>query len=288
MATYYAPSGKFTPHGLLLGLMMGAAVSVPAAFLYDYGIVAIPEAKLRGICCVAFGALIGAAAGVAMVWGKVRNRLVALGVGFTTASFGLYLSWDAWVLHLVHPDRWFFNLIRPAAHPRGLWNAMLSINAIGTWSYGAGAPEHGTILWIVWASEALLVVGIGMLAALAVVQWRPFCERCEQWSNQKLHLYFAPSLPAADFQNRLECQDVAGLEKLAIGNKKQPHYRLDLHTCGNCHSLNTVTLAQSFPKDNRTLINKLMITPDHAAVIRNLSLVHGAGVRPIAVPAVSK
>ena len=290
MPTYYQPSGKFTPQGPILGLLMGAAVSVPAAFLYDYGIVSIPEAKLRGICTLAFGALIGALAGLGMSWGKVRNRAVAVTVGFTASLFGLYISWDAWVLHLIHPDRWLFNLVRPAAHPHRLWQAMLAINSVGTWSFGSGAkPDHGIFLWIVWGAEAALMLGVGTLAAVAFVQLHPFCERCDQWCTQKSHLLFAPTIPGIDLKAQLESENVAGLEKLTIGEKKQPHYRIDLHTCGNCHSLNTVTLTQVFPKNNHTLVNKLMITPDQAAIIRNLALAHTSlAKRPVAVPATSK
>jgi hypothetical protein len=59
---------------------------------------------------------------------------------------------------------------------------------------------------------------------------------------------------------------------LAAGDPKQPHYRVDLHTCANCHSLNTLSLIQSFPKNHKTILNKLMIAPDQAAAIRNLAL----------------
>jgi hypothetical protein len=289
MATYYQHSGKFTPQGPILGLLLGVAVSIPAAFLYDYGIVAIPEAKLRGICTLVFGALIGALAGLGMCWGKVRNAAVAATVGFVSSALGLYLSWDAWVLHLLHPDRWLFNLTRPATHPHRLWQAMLAINQVGTWSFGSGSkPDHGVFLWAVWGAEALLVVGVGTLAALAMVGKRPFCERCDQWTNQKSHLLFAPNLSGDEFKAKLESNDVTGLEKLAPGDKKQPHFRIDLHTCGNCHSLNTVTLNQVFPKNSHTWVNKLMITPDQAAIIRNLALARSAVARPVAVPAVSK
>jgi hypothetical protein len=289
MAAYYKHSGRFTPQGPILGLLMGVAVSVPAAFLYDYGIVAIPEAKLRGICTLVFGGLIGALAGLGMCWGKVRNGAVAATVGFVSSALGLYLSWDAWVLHLVHPDRWLFNLTRPATHPHRLWQAMLAINQVGTWSFGSGSkPDHGVFLWLVWGAEALLVVGIGTLAALALVQIRPFCERCDQWCKQKSQLYFAPNFPGTQLKSQLESQDIAGLENLTAGDKKQPHFRIDLHTCGNCHSLNTVTLHQNLPKNSRTLMNKLLVTPDQAAIIRNLALAHSSGARSVPVPATSK
>jgi hypothetical protein len=273
MATYYKFSGKFAPQGPLLGLLAGVGVSIPAMFLYVYGTVSIPEAKLRAICTIAFGTLIGAASGFGMRLGKVRNRFVAATVGFAASACGLYLSWFVWMIHLGHPSNWIFNVARPAMHPRKLWNAMLIVNGIGTWSTTSSKTnEHGTFLWLVWIAEALLLVGVGTIAALSLVQLRPFCERCERWCSQKTTLFFAPSLSAGQFKANLESQDFASLEKLAPGNPKQPHYRVDLHTCANCHSLNTLSLIQSLPKNRKTVVNKLIVTADQAATIRNLAL----------------
>jgi hypothetical protein len=69
----YRHSNKFTPQGLLAGIVAGVAAAIPLGFLYVYGIWSIPEAKLRGLCPVGYGAAIGAACGLALVRGKVRN-----------------------------------------------------------------------------------------------------------------------------------------------------------------------------------------------------------------------
>ena len=286
MANYYKHSGKVAPQGLILGLFLGAAVSLPASFLYDYGIFTITEARLRGICTLAFGALIGAASGVGMCWDKVRNKLVAATTGLAASFFGLYLSWAIWILHLVKPSFWLFNPLRAMLHPRGLWHAVLAVNAVGTWSYEGRTPEHGTFLWFVWACEALLVLGFGVLTATALVQRRPFCEQCGQWCADRRKLYFAPSLPAGQFQTLLESQGTSGLEKLTVGDKKKAHYRIDLHSCGVCHSLNTLSLVQNFPRDRKTVADKLLVTPEQANAIRHLEMSRfaSAGMNTVAAP----
>lgn len=288
MANYYKHSGKAAPQGLLFGLLLGAAASLPAAFFYDYGIFIIPSVKLRAICTLAFGALIGAAAGVGMCWGKVRNKLVAGAVGFAASLVGFYASWVIWILHLVRPSQWLFNPFRAAMHPRRLWQAVVAINAAGTWSYGGGTPEHGGFLWFVWACEALLVLAFGGLTAVALVQRRPFCERCGEWCGENRKLYFAPSLPAGQFKTLLESQDIASLEKLTPGDKKKAHYRVDLHSCGVCHSLNTVSLAQNFPRDRKTVVDKLLVTPEQASTIRHLEMNQLASSGMNTVPAATK
>lgn len=288
MASYYRHSGKIEPQGLILGLLLGAAVSLPASFLYDYGIFTIPEAKLRGICTIAFGALIGAASGAGMCWGKLRNKLVAGTIALAASFFGLYVSWAIWILHVIKPSFWLFNPVPAMLHPRGLWHAMLVVNAMGTWSYEGGKPEHGTFLWLVWACEALLVLGFSTLAAMALVQRRPFCEQCGQWCAERRKLYFAPSLPAGQFKTLLESQVTSGLEKLTVGDKKKAHYRIDLHSCGVCHSLNTLSLVQNFPRDRKTVVDKLLVTPEQASAIHHLEMNQVASSGMNAAPAPTK
>lgn len=288
MASYYKHSGKTAPQGLLLGLLLGAAASLPSAFLYDYGIFTIPSVKLRAICALAFGALIGAASGYGMCLGKLRNKLAAGTVGFAASLFGFYTSWVIWILHLVRPSLWLFNPFYAAAHPRRLWRAVLAINAAGTWSYSGGTPEHGTFLWFVWACEASLILGFGILTAMALVQRRPFCEQCGQWCAERRKLYFAPALSAGQFKTLLESQDIAGLEKLTAGDKKKAHYRVDLHSCGICHSLNTLSLVQNFPRDRKTVVDKLLVTPEQASAIRHLEMNQTASSAMNSVPAVTK
>lgn len=286
MASYYNHSGKVEPQGLLLGILLGAAVSLPASFLYDYGIFTIPEAKLRGICTIAFGALIGVASGAGMCWGKLRSKPVAGAVGLAASFLGLYVSWAIWIVHLVNPSVWLFNPLRAAFHPRGLWHAMLIVNAVGTWSYEGGKPEHGAFLWFVWACEALLILGFGILTAMALVQRRPFCEQCGQWCAERRKLYFEPSLPAGQFKTLLESQGASGLEKLIVGDKKKAHFRIDLHTCGVCHSLSTLSLIQNFPRDRKTVVDKLLVTPEQASVIRHLEMnqVASSGINTVSAP----
>ena len=249
MDRYYKHSGKFSPLGVVLGLLAGTVVSVPLAFAYNYGIFSIPEARLRVLCTLAYGALVGAASGVAMCWGKVRSKAVAGLISFGASLFALYLSWAVWILHLVYPSFWVFNPLRAALHPRRMWKFILAVSSKGTWSFNSGPPTSGFSLWVVWGSEAVLLLGFGVLAAVALVKRRAFCERCEQWCSQSQKLYFAPVLSADQFKARLEAEDLASLQTLAPGDPKKPHFRVDLHSCADCHTLNTLSLVQNFARD---------------------------------------
>ena len=163
MDRYYKHSGKFSPLGVVLGLLAGTVVSVPVAFAYNYGIFSIPEARLRVLCTIAYGALVGAASGVAMCWGKVRSKAVAGLISFGASLFALYLSWAVWILHLLYPSFWVFNPLRAALHPRRMWKFILAVSSKGSWSFNSGPPTSGFSLWVVWGSEAALLLGFGVL-----------------------------------------------------------------------------------------------------------------------------
>jgi len=285
MSDHYRHSGKFAPEGPILGLLLGSLAAIPGAFLYDYAIFSIDHEKLRILCPMAFGALTGAACGVAMCWGKVRNNHLAGAVGACCAFFGLALSWAAWILHLVYPTRWIFNLVWPVTHPANLWAAILAVNATGTWGYDHNHAVKGSMLWSIWAAEALLILGFSVLTAVALVQRRPFCEHCGAWCTERLSIYFAPSTAPAQFKALLESEDINSVEKLTAGSKKLAHFRLQLQTCAICHSLNTVSLVQNFPRDRKTLVSKLLISLEQAGVLRNIEMSRMATPAAVTSPA---
>jgi hypothetical protein len=274
MSQLYRHSNKFTLHGAVAGMTSGIAAAIPGAFLYVYGIWSIPEAKLRGVCPLTYGALVGASCGIAMCWGKIRNLTLAGVVGFASSLFALYLSWVIWILHLMFPSFWIFNPIRLALQPKVLWKIVMATNAEGTWSFKGSVPMTGTGLWMVWLGEAGLLLGFGVLAAIAMVKRRPFCERCEAWCSERTKLYFAPTTPPNEIKSRVLAEDIVWITKLARGDKKRAHYRLDLHTCGNCHTLNTLSLVQNLPKDRKTLVDKLILSADQTAAVLNLRMNH--------------
>src|SRR5260370_3059298 len=203
-----------------------------------------------------YGALVGASCGLAMCWGKIRNSALAGIVSLASSLFALYVSWVIWILHLMFPSFWILNPIRLALQPKVLWKIIVAVNAQGTWGFKGGVPMTGTGVWLVWVGEAGLLLGFGVLAGIAIVRRRPFCERCEAWCSERIKLYFAPAILPDEIKRRVQAEDVGWIATLARGDKKKAHYRLDLHTSGNCHPLNTLTLVHNLPKDPNTPLDK--------------------------------
>jgi len=86
---YYKHSGRFTPFGVLVGLFVGLAGSLPIAWLYSYGIIEMPYIKLRAISTLFFALGIGWITGIGLVRGKVRSGWVAGVVGVIVSSLAL-------------------------------------------------------------------------------------------------------------------------------------------------------------------------------------------------------
>src|ERR1700675_4886207 len=89
---YYKHSGRFTLGGLMLGLLAGGVSAPLLAYVYARGIILIPDEHMAVLATVAFGALMGVAVGCGLVWGKVRNQLVACAAAGVLSMLALYLS----------------------------------------------------------------------------------------------------------------------------------------------------------------------------------------------------
>jgi hypothetical protein len=269
----YSPSGKYSAPGLVAGLVVGSLASVVLAFAYAYGIFSITSPRARFLLPLFFGVAIGAAAGQVMCWAKVRNGAVAAWVGLATSVVGLYVSWAIWIEYIQGDSPWIFNPLPAIVHPGALWHAILTVNAEGAWSYEHGQPVHGIWLWIIWFLEAATVLGFGAAFATVMIERLPFCEQCNLWCSERAKVCIAPVVTADQLLKQLEAEDLSALAKLPPGNKKKkPFFRLDLNSCGNCHNVNTLTVVQVSRKNSTAILNKVILSPEQASVIRSLAL----------------
>lgn len=291
MDLYYRHSGRFTPFGVLVGLLMGIAGSLPLAWFYSYGIIQMPYIKLRALSTVSFGLAAGACAGLGLVWGRVRNNRIAALTGLVTSTVALYMSWVFWILQLSIVGRYTIQDFDLLLQPMTVWQVMQRVRGIGTWGTSGTESTHGTELTVIWCIEALTVVGFGIFAAVGVVRKRPFCDNCDSWCNRAEKLVFFPSVFGPDLKQRLEAKDFSFVEKLVPTSEKFAHIRFDLFSCSTCNMLNTLSAKQVLVQpaksrwsqakaERKELLTFLMITPEEAARIRRVAM--GVGAPPSA------
>ena len=243
--TVYKHSGRFSVGGAIFALALGLAAGVPLAFLYSWGVIRIPEVKLACIATMAYGALVGVVAGFGAKWGKVRNVKVTASAAIAAATGSLYCSWAFWVRGVFHTfaHREVSALVL-IERPWVLWQLVKFINQYGTWGMSQNSPTTGTELWVIWVLEALTVLGAAALAAVAVIHSQPFCETCGIWCSSSEKLCLSPVADLAQTKLLLDQRDLSFLQKLGPGNKKGSRLDAQLHSCGTCGELNTLTLQQ--------------------------------------------
>lgn len=277
----YKHSGRFSFFGLIVPAAVGFGAAVVLAFLYGWGIIHIPEVKLAVAATIAFGCLVGAAAGYGLVWGKVRNGALAAGFGGGVSILALYLSWAVWVAKTLGSQQVAnVNWLDLAAQPSALWSVICKINQYGTWSLSSGTTTNGGILWIIWILEAVIVIVAGVMVGQAVVDSHPFCEACEAWCRRgaKILLAAPPSVPQLTLE--LQANNFNTLEKLGPANVGTNHLIVEMDSCERCRQFHIMNLTYATLQrtkkgkvsvHHQTILRQLLLGAGHAEVIRRIS-----------------
>jgi len=180
----YRHSGKFTLPGILLPLVVCALVAFPAGLAYGYLIRWIPIVYLNILLTLGYGFAFGWLARKLLQRGKVRNTALATAIGVISGLFALYGEWSGHV-HAVFDDApW---LLRPDE----IFSAMAYLYENGSWTLGRGSSSSavtGIVLALVWAVEALLIVGLAGFVAWNFSAETPFCEKAGCWLDEKKHI----------------------------------------------------------------------------------------------------
>jgi len=279
---YYKHSGRFTFGGVLVALAVGMAGAFVSACGYSFGLIHIPEAHLAAFATIAFGALDGGAAGLGLIWGHVRNKAAAWLVGAISSTLALYLSWAMWIEAVLERDGdKAISWTRLAPHPHGVWFMMKLINRYGTWTFdNSKTPTTGGELWIVWAIEAALVIGIGIAVTIFVQERHAYCEMCGQWCRRATRLFLAPTANLNQLKMQVEAKNLQALEGLGLGSKTGDHVHVALESCSTCDQFHTLSVSQVTVRKKKfghpqvaacKLVRQMVVGAGEAQAVRQLS-----------------
>ena len=278
---YYKHSGRFTLGGLLLGLLAGGASAPLLAYAYAHGLILIPDTHLAALATIAFGALVGLAVGGGLVWGKVRNQPVTWAAAGVLSTVALYLSWAMWVPTVLESEHLEgVHWLALAQHPRALWHMISVINQYGTWSTDNGPATKGMELWVIWAAEAVGVIGSAVLVAYELMNYRPFCETCENWCSGSATLLLAVPQNVPQLKRQLEANDLRPLEALGPGLKGGSHLKIKSNSCDRCRQFDTISVTHCVVTQNRwrqtritnrKIIQHLAVKAGQVETLRHLS-----------------
>jgi hypothetical protein len=292
---YYHHSGKFSPGGALMALLVGLLVGAPTAYVYAWLIHWDPIIYINLLACAGFAALIGFTTQQALVSRKCRSTPVAAVVALLAALGSYYLSWGVW-LHftMTRGSVWDF------MQPLNMLGAILVVNEHGVWTYH-GHLVRGGELWVVWAVEVGVVLGIACYCATHEMLEATFCEGCEIWTKVqegvcKVAAGICPPITekqafssylkglkqhAAELKMRLENKDLGYLGQLGpVAPEAIAWYQFDLHSCPRCNTTHTLRVTQLRRKvegkqvrketENKEVLRQLLLSSTEVEALRKL------------------
>lgn len=225
---------------------LGFAIALPIGFLlsllYSYISVYNPVIYLALIVWVGYAGGIAALVAMAANFAKCRDATAAKIMGAVLGVVLLYTSWATFVHAflgmndgLTSPGL-FALLFKPAA----VFGVAGEIRAIG-WYEVFGMRPTGVFLTLIWAVEALGIVGGGILGGAMALHEKVFCESCQLWAKD-MENKLALSFPADDsiLQRSLKGEIELLLELPIAQEHESPQLHMNLKSCQGCRRTATL------------------------------------------------
>lgn len=296
-SVYYKPSGEVTLAGLALGLAAGLVAGAALGLVYSYIICIIPFVYFNFICTIAYAFGLASAVGYPMRAGKMRNPAVSCFVGMAAGLVSYYFSWAVWLSFMASGKGFSVSALELAARPDALWALLLLVNEQGAWGIGygrvGGLTVSGIALWVVWAVEALIVLGGAPFGAWLLLTMDPFCEPCQVWCAEENDVISVRPAEPGEIKRRFEAKDFDFLRALGARQDGDAEwFRLDLHRCSHCGETITLRVLQQKVRghrngkpdiDSKPVLEKLLLTDND---INDLLSIGSELRRPQPVPAV--
>ena len=233
-AVKYSHSGAvgYSPFVLLL---VGLPACLAVAVAYAYILVYCPVVGYVNVLFVAgyvFGA--GFALGHLAKAGKCRSTGFVVFASSLISLVSFYVSWVFFIYAML--NRYMDAADAPSLAvcfaPGLLWKLICALNEDGWYSIFGGTPS-GTVLWVMWGIEALiLVIGPIVIAPMRIAR-EMFCERCFQWCGAlRTHFLNAPAELIGCETNHIDATDLAALEP--FNEKQYPCIQGEVLKCPTC------------------------------------------------------
>jgi hypothetical protein len=178
----YRHSGKFAVRGPILAVLSALILWFPLGFAYSYLIKWIPLIYINFLATMGYGFAVGIVTGWILKAGKVRNTAVAMITTFAAGLISLYYAWNAHI-HAM------FQGAPVLSTPSQLKIGMELLYNTGSWGIGhSGNNLTGIPLAIVWIGEALIILGLALLACWGIIADTPYCEETRCWLDQELKI----------------------------------------------------------------------------------------------------
>lgn len=201
MDTYYRPSKKFSPFGMLAVFLTTAIAGAALSILYLFLVRICPMVYLNFLIAFVFGGFLGFIASRICKLFKIHNQLAVLIGMFLGIIVYTYIKW-AFFVNYTFTGSYFNSFFDIVFFPGTVWDAIKIINQEGTWTLGSGVQNLGShavsgiMLWAVWIGEFILLTILNISLALSQVK-TPFIDHENQWAiheKDRNYVYFYKDL----------------------------------------------------------------------------------------------
>jgi hypothetical protein len=225
----------------VLGLLCGFLVAICLGALYATLIVHVPFVYVRVGLAIGYGVLIGFVTTRVMRAFHVRSTAIVFASVFGLAVMGWLVSWIAW-LPQVFTDVRLIHMLDPLV----VLDAVLQIYDEGSWGMGRRATFHmvnGPQLGLIWCTEAAIIIGFPLLAALMGTSEQVYCEDCNAWCQvvpeaKRLDESAFDTLKSGLFEGG----DLSALNQLPAPFSQSQWLRLRVAYCDHCHGTNAIAV----------------------------------------------
>lgn len=235
--SYYRHSGRFTIGGLVVTLIAGVATGLVLGVTYGIAVWLIPFVYANFLLTIALGMGIGWVVGRSVRTMRVRNVPLAVGVGVISGLVGLHAAWVGWLFALSGWQAIFYS-------PVAIAQLLPILGEDGVWGMSEGATVKGVFLYLIWLSEAVMIVGVSAAFAIRALRKTPYCETCGKWMLEPQQL--PPLSPIVDpdaVRRDMERGDFGILEQMTPADEEaHACAQLDLIDCDTCDNLHLLTM----------------------------------------------
>ncbi len=222
-ALYYQPDSKAPPLGIAICLFLAIAIGLIGGLIYAYASWYNPFVYIQIIITGGFGLLIGFTMDWGFKWGKVRGFMNQKLLALLAALIAFYCAWAIWEALVLEQSP--FSLL---LHPVQVWKTSRIFNMLGLWSIAGDTPVTGILLYVFWALEAAIIIGVAFFKA---DESRPFSVAGNNWAKETKLFSRLPMADPTAFKKALEEKNYDALLALERGDEATNHTKLIMYDC---------------------------------------------------------
>lgn len=270
----YEPSGGtgLAPIVIPIG---GAIAAFVLAAVYAYLNLYIP---IAGYITILF--VIGYAVGVGLAVGYLarlshcRNRTVLTVTSLVVALFAIYFDWFwfEYVLFTKEIEEPVPGLFSELLFDPGAVGDIASEIAAEGWYTVRNWTPSGTVLWLFWGIEVLIILGGVYFLAQTIGDERVYCERCRSWVPAETEKLLAMPEVAVDREHARRGNPEVLSETPTASSHVAPRLELDVSDCTGCNDLHVLQVYQvtrdEKGKDDRKAVSpRLLLGRERLAAV---------------------